>query len=370
MPRHPDSHPDNEINTIFFTMDTEAGSDEEPVPIERSSLDELIAAGDWDDDDVTFEDALEAITGESLAPQELAGFNDISRKQIHELRRVWPTLEDDARRTIAETTAALGDADLRLDFFRFFRVLLEDTLAEVRQIAVTALEAYDDPDLLPALIGLAQNDESDDVRVAALTSLRPVAVMADDDMLDLREHRALRTALTALVTDTSVAADVRAAALATAALDTQIPDLDGWVRAFYEQGDDRLRIGAVEAMGASASAAWLPQLERSIRSHDIDEREAAADALGRIDDAAAVPMLTMVVREDSEGAVRVAAIQALGVHGSREAVRALETLREHVSDDERDLVVDALADAAGMLAITEGDDVPGLEFETYPEDDD
>jgi hypothetical protein len=363
MPRDPETG--DEINSQMSNIEGDPDLFEDDMDAEElayADLEEVRYA--------SFEEALEAIQEDSLEPVVLTGFSDITRKQVHELRSVWTSIDDETtRRTIADHVATLGLDDVRLDFMRFFRVLLEDPAATVRQVAASSLEPYDDPALIEPLIKMAQGDPSEDVRLAAVETLGSFAMLAEFEMLDRKDQLALRKALMGIATDVSVDRKLRAAALVSAAADTATPRIQETIAEHYEAGDSDLRLGALRAMGRASDPEWLGVLEAALRSSDPDERQAAVQSLSQYGDEGVVPMLTMVAREDLEMPVRLEAIAALGTQGGKAALYSLNTLREYVSDDEIEAVEAAIAEVEEIIALEEGAEEDAFLFDPSGDDD-
>ena len=77
----------------MYRLEGEGDLPTEPVDIEEAAyldLEEIQYA--------SFEEALEAIQEDSLEPSVLTGFSDITRKQVHDLRRVWSGIDDEDAR--------------------------------------------------------------------------------------------------------------------------------------------------------------------------------------------------------------------------------------------------------------------------------
>jgi HEAT repeats len=351
MSRQPD--PESEINTEMYRLEGE--SDPLDDELLGADLEELAFAELEEVQYASFEEALEAIQEDSLEPIVLTGFSDITRKQVHELRKVWTKIEDeDTRRVIADHVSVLGLDDIRLDFMRFFRVLLDDPSAAVRQIAASGLEPYDDPALIDPLIQVAQKDPNQDVRLAAIETLGSFAMLAEFEMLDRKDQASLRKALLGLATDAALEGKLRAAALVSASADSMTPNIQAAIGELYASGEPDLRLGALRAMGRANAPEWVGILESTLRSTDPDERQAAVQSLAQYGDESVVPMLTQIAREDLEMPVRLEAIAGLGVQGGRAALHSLNTLREYVSDDEIEAVDAAIAEVEEFIAIEEG----------------
>lgn len=338
--------PDEESDMRIFVPEDLDGSEDEPLDLQVDA-DEVRYA--------SFEEALASIEGDSIELTALTGFSDITRRQVKQLSASWKKLAPESRAMIADHAYAMAEEDLLLDFMRFFRFLLDDESGAVRQVAARGLAPYDDEDLIDPLIRLATSDPVDDVRDGALEALSSFAAMGEFGMLDDKTMRRIRDVLFATVMDGKAPRKLRATALTGAAVHSSDDEIQHAIAAFFTAGDSELRLGAIQAMGRSVGPHWLPILETTLRSTDPDEREAAARALGAYEDPAVVPLLTMVAREDLEMSVRVEAIQALGTIGGRNALRELQTLREHVSDDEIDTVDAAIAEAEQVIALEEGE---------------
>lgn len=346
-----------ETNTRFFSLADQEGSENEPFDLEEEAYAELEAARY-----ATFEEALEAIDGDTLEVTALTGFSDISRNEVRRLTAIWRELPAESRVAIADHVLALGQEDLFLDFMRFFRLLLDDDSPAVRQIAATGLAPYDDETLIEPLTKHASSDPDEDVRIAAVESLGTFATLGEFGMLEPKTMKKLRRVLLGAVRDVHASSRLRAAALAGAAVHSEDDDIQGAVGAFFTSGDSDLRLGAIQAMGRSVAPSWLPLLETTLRSSDPDERQAAAKSLGAYDDQSVVPMLTMLAREDQEMPVRLEAIQALGTVGGRNALQSLQTLRDHVSDDEIEAVDASIAEAEDLIALEEAGPEEGFDF--------
>jgi HEAT repeat protein len=87
-------------------------------------------------------------------------------------------------------------------------------------------------------------------------------------------------------------------------------------------------IGKIAQVKASAAKPALDPLLDALKDSSSAVREAAALAVGRLDEAKdAVPALTRLVKDEKDMAVRVAAARGLGQMGSA-AQEAVPTLRE------------------------------------------
>lgn len=306
---------------------------------------------------VTFEESIEAIQGDALAPQDLLGFSNISRKQIHQLRAVWNTLAEEQRTTIAEVALMVARDNVFSDFGRFFATLLHDAAVDVRLNAATGAGLSEVAELIRALTDLAENDPNIDVREAALDSLAPHIVALDAGLINDRKDLERLLQVKNWTVDESWPPELRAAALHAYSHNNLDDDVDAIIASFVDADDDTLQLGAMRAMAVYGAGRFTRFLELQLQSPDIDIREAAAAAMGMSDDEAVVPMLTMVGRTDVEPAVREAAFAALANIGSDAALRSLTQLRENASDDDIEIIDGAIQYITEMNEMFEGIDM-------------
>ncbi|MCA9835096.1 MAG: HEAT repeat domain-containing protein [Thermomicrobiales bacterium] len=326
------------------------------APIHFFNLEEENVDGDIDLDSyqldypqVSFEQSLEAIQEDALAPMDVLGFSNMTLKNIHELRGVWGTLSDETRETIAELVLTVGLEQIFTDFGRFWQVLLEDKSEAVKLVAARGATGSEETALIAPLIVIAEGDDSLVLREAAIRGLVQSVMALDFDNLYLDKKDIARLQrMKAMAGDESWPTPLRAAALETWSHFTMDDDTMTLIESFIESDNDDLQIGAMKAMIQVGSAHFTRFLERQLQSTDVDRREAAAYAMGMSGDEAVVPMLTMTAREDTEPAVREAAYAALGNLASKPATKALEELLKHASDDEIELIEAALEYANEM----------------------
>ena len=104
----------------------------------------------------------------------------------------------------------------------------------------------------------------------------------------------------------------------------------------YETGNTRMRVASVVAMGRHGSDDWLPILIQSFEDEDDEVRSVAATSAGQLLLEAAIQPLTLLLDEEQEQEVQVAAIRAMGEIGGEEAeailVRLLESDETYIAE--------------------------------------
>lgn len=337
MPR--DHNDDIDENLRIFSLEDADDSGEDVDDLEEDAY-ELFAASSGPG----FEAALDAIREDTVEPVMLAGFSGMDRNQVRQLRPVWAALPDEARRTIADHVLMLGMDDVLRDFQRFYRLMIDDPLPEVREAGANGLAMDEDEDLIEPLLRLMARDPETRVRVAAAHALATYTTLGEFMELPDTIVRQMRNALMRIVSADALSPELRAAALASAAVQSGDKEIEQAVEQFAKSDDSELQLGAYQAMGRSGSKIWIKRLDAASRSDDPEIRGQVARSLGAFEDEV-IPILTMLVREDTEASVRADAIEALGRVGGKRALDALEKLRPFVSDDQREMVDDAIEEA-------------------------
>ncbi len=355
-----DRSEDQESNVQWFNM-----VDEEPLDDEID-----LENYDFGMPEVSFEDSLAAIQGDALAPLDVLGFNQISRKNIHALRSVWTTLPEQHRVTLSDLVLMVARENPYTDFGRFFQVLLEDGNDAVRLNAAAGAGLSEDTALIAPLIDLAEHDANQDLREAAILALAPQVVALDMGMVGDARDRQRLSKLKAWALDTSWPSALRAAALEAHSYDEMDEDTGDIIRDFIAGDDDVLQLGAMRAMVQYGAGQFTRFLEKELLSNDVDRREAAAQAMGMSGDEAVLPMLTMAAREDTESVVREAAYTSLGNIASKQSLQALIQLRQYASDDDLEVIDSAIQYAQDFQNLEQMAEFEMLEFESDDDYDD
>lgn len=312
--------------------------------VEEDPLDDDIDLDSYELDypEVPFEASLDAIQAEALAPRDLLGFSNITRKQVHALRAVWNELNEEKRVTIAEVALMVAREHTFSEFGRFFFTLLEDESVDVRLNAAHGAALSEIPELIKPLASLAQDDPNLDVREAAMEAMAPHVVAYELGLVTDRKDLDRLVMLKEWAEDETLPAELRAAALHSYSHNTADDDIDGIIESFVQQDDEILQLGAMKAMSVYGAGRFTRFLENQLQSTDVDRREAAANAMAESGDEAVVPMLTMAARTDLEPAVREAAYIALANIASEPAMESLIELRKNASDDDIEIIDGAI----------------------------
>jgi len=226
--------------------------------------------------------------------------------------------------------SAIEDLDWQLG--RILRIALEDSDAQVRQIAVEGLWEDSGNDLIGPLIQVMRHDESIAVRAAAASTLGTYVLAGELDELDAALAMRVEEALLAILQGNSEPVAVKSHALESLAYsgETGIRQL---IEDAYYSPEEELRVSSLVAMGRSADVHWRGYARAELLNPSPAMRAEAARACGELEAKAALKdLLELLV--DEEQSVRLAAIFALGCIGGRQARDALRAISAMVDEEE------------------------------------
>ena len=282
----------------------------------------------------------------------------LDREDLHAVSGLRPGLEarihacldqlDDSGRfaLLGELQEAMADGG-GLEFTAVFSAALQDDDLPVRGLAATCLASCETAEATAALLSAARSTQEDDVvRTEVVAALGEVALRVELGWAGVEDADAVVPTLRTIAEDAREEVELRAAAVAAAAVAHE-----EWMAALIEEtyasDDEALRLGAIQAMGRNADPIWLPQLEAALFADSLDERGAAAAAIGELGLEDGTAMLLDLLDEDlSDIDVMIAAVRALGAIGGEEAIQRLIELRTHPDEQLREAAHEAIEQAA------------------------
>jgi HEAT repeat protein len=293
-----------------------------------------------------------------LASIELNTLSDLSKDHLGQFRAAWATLSPERQRELVAALIEFAEDHVDASFAAIYRWLMEDDDPWVRSHAIEGLWEEEDVRLISPLIGCLESDTASDVRAAAALSLGRFLLLGEFDQIDSSAARRVENALLTAyyVSDQDVWVRRRILeALANSSHD-ELPDM---ILEAYEDDDDTMRIGAIFAMGRSADPRWNRFVLEELGSSDSAVLCEAARASGELEIEEALPDLVRLLG-DEDVEIRDAAVWALGRIGGREARRALKAC---CASDDQDLS-EAAEEALAELDFMAGDDsLPSFFFQ-------
>ncbi len=301
--------------------------------------------------------------GEMPYEGDLFALSDLSAEALAQMQPRLVAAPAEVRRHLASMLALMADLDDRFSFLDLFRLMLDDEDARVRRAALEGLlaEEAEDYRLVEPMTALLRGDEAPSVRAAAARALAPFIEMGLEGDLPEARYRQAQEALLAAYRDPDETLEVRRRALEAVAT-AGGEEIARLIDEAYEAGEPAMRVSALYAMGSHGNAQrWQRRVLRALHSPDPEMRYEAAVASGKLDLAEAVPVL-LELTEDVDDDVRKAAILALGIIASEEAIgERLNALLEDEDESIREAAEEALGNYRLLSGLDEIDLLPPLE---------
>ncbi len=297
-----------------------------------------------------FEELLQQIgdTEKRLSIPSLYDLSGMDRTETLLFQDAWPTIAVERRRQIINFLVEIAEASFEVNFGPVFRFCLGDEDGKVRAAAIEGLWEDNDTALINPLISLLRDDPSISVRAGAATSLGRYVLLGELDKIKAQHLAMVREALLETIRLPLEHLEVRRRAVESIAYSSHEGVREIIETAYYDE-DERMRAGAVFAMGRSADSYWSDLVINELESSRPEMRYEAAVASGELELVTATPLLANLVN-DPDREVLEAAIWALGQIGGNEARRILyDCYRE---DDE--FLCEAVEEALEQLEFMHG----------------
>ena len=293
------------------------------------------------------EDLIDA--GAELDPSLLGRLSGLGPEERDELRGRWATIPARRREEIVGEIVRMADDDVGLDFLPVLCVALQDAEPAVRARAASGFWETGDRTVIRPLVGLIEDDASDEVRAAAATALGHFVDLAEAGRLIERDVCRVREALRATLENGDEAPSVRRRALEALA-PMRGCGVEEWIGWAYRSDDVLVRQSAVYAMGRTCDPAWLSVVLDEMESADPAMRYEAANAARELADPEALASLHALV-DDADPQVALAAVHAIGGIGGAAARKVLQYHRDRADGP----VAEAAAEALRGLRADESD---------------
>ncbi|MEA3337799.1 MAG: HEAT repeat domain-containing protein [Chloroflexota bacterium] len=281
-----------------------------------------------------------ADTGRPLTDIPLDGLSDLNTSDLELFQSTWRALPAERQRTLISSLVEMAEDHVGVCYDAIFTNLLQDENPWVRMQSIEGLWESEDVRLIPPLIDLMQYDDTPEVRAAAALSLGRFLLLGELNKVDQQAAGRVENALMHSFDEREFHVTVRRRILESLAYSSheRIRDL---ILSSYDDEDDDMRTSALFAMGRSADPTWQAFVLAELASTDDAIRFEAARASGELELAEAIPyLLDMLDEEDVE--IRDAALWALGRIGGKAALRALRACAESEDEALREIAEDAL----------------------------
>jgi HEAT repeat protein len=280
-------------------------------------------------------------------PRYLYRLSDLDGVELAQFKQTWPKIPDWRRQALMEDLETLGEDDLLLSFEAVCKIAIHDHEPKVRLPAVRALWEYEQPDLIPDLLVILNEDSQPEVRAAAATALGRYVYLGEleeisPEKLKMVEDQLLEAANSAPSTL------VRRKALEALGYSSR-EEVDALIETAYATGNKEWIASALFAMGRSANEMWEPKVLEMLENNLPTIRLEAARAAGELEIHQALsPLIDLL--EDPDPGVQDAAVWSLSQIGGEGVREILEQRYEETEDDDE---AEYLTEALDNLAFTE-----------------
>lgn len=263
----------------------------------------------------------------ALLKEDLRQLSSLGDAVLDYLQKSWQGVDTLRRRQIISALLELSQQQLYLDFSRIFAFCLEDEDELVRTAAVSGIAEEEDERLTSSFIALLGKDRSEKVRLAAAQALGKLALQGELGKISQENTQQVYTSLLRALGRKKESLRIKTAALEAIA-PLNKPRVRGLIEDAYNSGDLALKISAINAMGLNCNRMWLTALAEEVQ-HDNDAvRQAAVRALGELGEEDAALYLIEAI-EDENPLIQEEAIHALGQIGGDESSNILHKLLKH-----------------------------------------
>lgn len=285
---------------------------------------------------------LDSSTVDDAKHAELADLSELDRDGLEAFRIEWADLEAERKRRILSRLLDLAEDNVELNFDEIFKLCLNDPDEEVRAQAISGLWEDEETALVVPLLARLQDDPSDRVKASAASALGRFVLLGEHGKIRAELVEGLKTALLSVLNDEKANAEVRRRALESLS-PLSVPEVKKAIASAYARGDERMRVGAIYAMGRNCDPEWIPILFKELKNAEAERRFEAATALGELGDSDAVPRL-IELGDDPDAEVRTAVLQSLGKIGGTKAKEYLQSCMSSRSEAVRESARQALAE--------------------------
>lgn len=307
--------------------------------------------------DIDMEDLLYQLGDEQreIPDEHLTVFADLSQADAALVRTRWADVPAARRRWAVRQLLEQYVDELHINLDRFWRIVLHDEDAQVREGAVRGLMGEVFEDLVGSLVQLVVNDPSEDVRTVAASALGAYVLAGELDELDAAPAMRAEEALLDILHNEDEPLDLRCRALESIAFSGEVGVRQLIDEAYYA-ADEELRVSALVAMGRSADIRWRGKVCAELRNASPAMRAEAAYACGELEAHDGLRDLLELL-DDHDETVRLASIFALGRLGGEEARAALQSLAAAPESVESEAAEQALEE---LQFFAQADSIPLL----------
>jgi HEAT repeat protein len=284
---------------------------------------------------VPFTRVLDALQDSSTAfpNRYLKNFSDLNPEDSKALKAIWSQVPTARKHELVKDLEKFSADDTLVSMDAFARAMLDDPDPQVRLYAIRMLWESDDPRLARVLMGIMQEDPSEDVRGEAASVLGRYVYQGELEAIPTQLLKDVEEALlaTAQQEEHRIAKRIAVEALGYSSR----PEVTAIIKNAYSQHDPQWVASALFAMGRSADPdQWQDDVLYALDHDNPDIRLAAVEAAGELAmESARITLVAALDTEDNEETYR-AIIWSLSQIGGEDVQIVLYNLADVTQDDD------------------------------------
>lgn len=279
-----------------------------------------------------------------VSPVNLHCLADMNDAELAELKEYWMLVPSRRRTQVAFGCLCMLRSSLALQFRAFFCFLAKDPVSHIREIAVEGMGLDVFSGALPYLELALSRDDSASVRLAVVQTLGQFLENGERGCWDEKVQVRVREILAHLIFNEDEALTLQCAALESLGFNPG-RNFMLLLDEAYQSDLDEMRVSALIAMGRSRSLQWEEQILEAFDEQSGDMRAAAVRAGGLLRLESFLDISLNIVELETDGQMRLSAIEALGNLGGPTAYEGLLLAAESEDLEQREAVLKALEES-------------------------
>jgi hypothetical protein len=290
----------------------------------------------------SFDDVIDSVLNLDLPLESrgMARFSDLLGSELAQLEEIWESIPVWRRQELLEILEQLFEEDTLLSFEAVCRIALEDQSPQIRFVAVRSLQEYEVPDLIPTFLDFVTNDEDEELRAIAASTLGRYIYLGEIDKLSREKLETIENSLLQVVREESSHL-ICCRALESLGFSSR-EEVPGLIDEAFKSSEEYWIRSALFSMGRSCDDRWESKIMKMLSHTSAGIRFEAIRAAGEIEIANAKPQLLNNL-EDENREIRFASALALSKIGGEGLVGVFENLINQSTDEgEIQIIEDAI----------------------------
>jgi HEAT repeat protein len=295
-------------------------------------------------EEISIQQFIEALSDEStiLSDKLIEKLSYIPSTELKLVAITWESISAKRKLIIMQQMEELASLDILLSFEAFSIYLFDDSMEEVRRIALRILWDSENTKLIPKLLSILSDDPAIGPRGEAATVLAQFMFLGEVGKITEDLFNELENTLFSLLEDESQDDFIRQRCLETLGYSSK-PEISKIIETMYFQNDDDDWLSsALLAMGRQGKEEWSELIIDKLEHSNSIVRIEAIKAAGEL----ALPGADIILFDliqDPEKDIRLATAWSLSEIGGKESRIAIENMLAFSDDDdETELIEQAL----------------------------